>query len=164
MTKSLNEALDNVDMTYDQLIHIADSMLKPITDELDKIIKAASNHIENLTVDNIRKLMLEISLKSYSLSEIKEKSALRSVCAEMLKDEAYATALLKTDGAIAVKQHTALLETSYETLSEAIYDSAASMLKIKLDECHRIVASLQSILMSRMQEAKLSTLNIGQEE
>lgn len=164
MSKSLNEALDNVDMTYDQLIDISDNMIKPITEELDKIIKNASNNIENLTIDNIRKLILEISLKSYSLSEIKEKSALKSTCAETLRDEAYAVAFNKSDGAIAVKQNAALLETSYETLSEAIYNSAASMLKIKLDECHRIVASLQSVLMSRMQEAKLSTLNIGQEE
>ena len=48
MSKSLNEALDNVDMTYDQLIDISDNMIKPITEELDKIIK---NGIRQLIAD-----------------------------------------------------------------------------------------------------------------
>lgn len=157
--KNLNEALNNANTTYQELVTIADKVVKPITGELDNIIENAKNNAQNCTNEDIRQLMYDLSLKAYSLGETKEKSALKLACAEILKDEAYARKFNESDGTVAVKQNIALLESSYETLTQAIYNEAYSMLKTKLDEVHRIVSSLQSILMSRMQEAKLSSIN-----
>lgn len=159
MAKNLNEALDNVDKTYEQLIEIAEGITDPITKEIDDLIKHAVDNVERLTNDDIRDLLLKLSLKAYSFSAIKEKAALKNTSAETLKDEAYARKFNESEGTVAFKQNTALLETSYETLSEAIYDEASSILKVKLDEIHRNVDTLKVVLMSRMQEAKLSSIN-----
>jgi len=154
--KKLNEALDNVSLVYSDLMQVADSLVKPITLEIDTLIKGAESNVNNLSLEDIRLLILKISLKSYTLGEIKEKASLQSVCAEQLKDEVYAKKFNETDGTVAFKQNTALLESSYQNLAEAVYNEVHTMLKLKLDECHRVVDALKSVLMSRMQEAKLS--------
>lgn len=154
--KGLDTALDNVSLVYSDLSQVADSLVKPITLELDNLIKQAANNVNNLSLDDIRLLILQISLKSYTLGETKEKASLQSVCAEQLKDEAYAKKFNEIDGTVAFKQNKALLDSSFETLSEAVYNQVHTMLKLKLDECHRIVDALKSVLSSRMQEAKLA--------
>ena len=40
-------------------------------------------------------------------------------------------------------------------MTEAVYDLVAALLKGAQDECHRVVDALKTVLMSRMQEAKL---------
>ena len=46
-----------------------------------------------------------------------------------------------------------------EILAEEIYTLMANTFKVKLDEIHRVVDTLKSVLMSRMQEAKLTTVD-----
>jgi hypothetical protein len=59
-----------------------------------------------------------------------------------------------------VRENTATIQSGAEILAEEIYTLVANMLKTKLDEIHRVVNTLQTILMTRMQEAKLSTVDI----
>ena len=63
------------------------------------------------------------------------------------------------DASAAVKDKVALLATSEETVSEALYNLVANLFKTKLDSIHRMIDTLKSILMSRMQEQKF--MNIG---
>jgi hypothetical protein len=62
--------------------------------------------------------------------------------------------------AFITRENTATIESSAEILAEEIYTLVANMLKTKLDELHRIVSTLQSVLMTRMQEAKLSSFDV----
>lgn len=100
--------------------------------------------------------MLKLSFMSYTFGDVKEKSALKADCAEALRKEAYARKFNEADGNNAVRDNIALLETSDEIVVNSIHDLVSSLFKTKLDELHRVVATLQSILMSRMQEAKLA--------
>lgn len=160
----LKEALQQTQTTYKELVEIADGLLKPYTSEIDDIIKNTTNKVENLTNEEVRNVMLTLSLRAYTLGEVKEKSSLKCVCAETLRDEKYARVFNESDGAIKTKENIALLESSYETLSQAVFDEVYSMLKTKSDEVHRVVDSLKNILISRASEAKLTpTMSIGNE-
>lgn len=161
MRENLKKALDNIDMMYEELADIANDIINSYTSDIDKVINQAYSNIENLSNDDVRNLMLKLSLLSYSFGDIKEKSALKAECAEALKKEAYAKKFNEAEGNNAVRDNTALLETSDEIVTNAIHDLVSSLFKTKLDELHRIVATLQSILMSRMQEAKLSQQNLS---
>ena len=164
---SLNDALANVDKTYKDLIVVADKIVAPYVKEVNEIIQYATDNVERLTLDDVRNLMLKLALKSYSFSEIKEKSGLKLACAEALKDELYAKTFNSAEGSVAVRENIALLESSYETLTQAIYNEVYSLLKTKLDECHRVVGPLQNVLISIMQDIKIATSGItngGQEE
>lgn len=162
--RDLDAALANVDMTYSQIVEIANDIVAQCTVESDQLVNRLKANSENLTNEDVRKAMLELALTSYSFSEIKEKSTLKAECAEILRKELYAREFNLADGSVAVRDNTAVLNSSQEVLVEAIYNLVSSILKVKLDELHRIVDALKSIIMSRMSEAKLTALvDNGQE-
>lgn len=162
MKRSLEDALKNTDTTYNQLIEIANGMVKIYTGDIDCVVQKTLK-VENLTNDDIRNIITELSLKAYQFGDVKEKSALKAECAEALRKEAYAKEFSLGDGSIAAKDTNATLNISSEIMTEAIYNLVASLFKTRLDECHRIVDTLKTVLMSRMQEAKLSTSTFSAE-
>ena len=159
MNQNVSKALDNIDMTYNELIDIANDVCSEVTGDLTEMINSAYNNIENLTNDSIRQLLLKLSLRSYSFAEIKDKSLFKATLGETLRKEAYAKSFNATEGTVAVRENTSIINTSAEILAEELYTLIANMFKTRVDEVHRVVDSLKSVLMSRMQEAKLSTVD-----
>lgn len=160
MDSKVQKALYDIDGMYNDLVEVANDIFKQTTNEIDEIMISAYNDIEKLSNDAIRDLMLKLSLKSYTFSEIKEKATFKSVLAETIRKEEYAQNFNKTEGTVAVRENTATIDTGAEILSEEIYTLVANMLKTKLDEIHRVVNTLQTVLMTRMQEAKLTSVDI----
>lgn len=160
MNIAVQKALNNIDITYIELMNVATDIFNQTTIEIDEIMLNAYNDVEKLSNEAIRELMLRLSLKSYTFSEIKEKAAFKSVLAETIRKEEYAQNFNRTEGTVAVRENTAIIDTSAEILSEEIYTLVANMLKTKLDEIHRVVNTLQTVLMTRMQEAKLTSVDI----
>ena len=160
MTISVSNALDNIDKTYDDLLEVANDIFETTTKEIDGLMEGAYNDIEKMSNDAIRDLMLKLSLKSYTFSEIKEKAAFKATLGEVMRKEMYASHFNNSEGTVAVRENTATIQSGAEILAEEIYTLVANMLKTKLDEIHRVVNTLQTILMTRMQEAKLSTVDI----
>lgn len=156
MKGNLQKALDNTEQTYANLVSIANDIINGHIKDIDADIKNATNNVNNLTNDSIRQLIITLALKSYSFSEIKEKSALKAECAEALRKEAYAVEYNKAEGAVAARDNAAVINTSDEILTEAVYNLVSSLFKTKLQEIHSIIDALKTVLMSRMAEAKLS--------
>ena len=156
MKRDLQTALDNVEMTYSELVQIANDMTRDVFEEVDNIINSIEeNKLYTMPADAIREYILRLSLKSYRLSEIKEKSSLKQECAETLRKEKYAISFNGIEGTVAFKENSALVSISEEVLVEAVYSLVASLFKTKLDEIHRFLDSLKSILISQLQEAKI---------
>lgn len=156
MSEKLEAALDNVDDVYVNLIEIADKVVKEYTGDLNALIKEATDNVDNLSNEDIRALIIKLSLKAFSFGDLKEKSGLKAECAETLRKEAYAKSFNSAEGSVAAKENLATVNTSYETMVETIYNTVFSLFKTKLDECHRVVDALKTVLMSRMAEAKLT--------
>lgn len=156
MKSTVQEALDKVEMTYQELNEVANEMTETFFEPVDKIIEELSN-INDLSNDMVRDYMIRLALNSYSLSEIKEKSALKAECAEALRKEKYARSFREAAGSAAIKENEALLNSNEQVIIEALYNLVSSLFKTKLDECHRVVDVLKSVLMSRNAEAKLTT-------
>ena len=159
MNSEVVAALDAVDATYDELIDVANDIAKEVVGDLDNMMSSAYNDVEKLSNEAIRDLMLKLSLRSYSFAEIKERSAFKSELAETLRKEAYAKNFNSAEGTVAVRENTAVLNSSAEILANQIYELVANMFKVKCDEVHRVVDTLKSVLMSRMQEAKMATVD-----
>lgn len=153
------EAMDNVNMVYGDLIKIANDMVTKVAGDTNRIIEEIRNRIETLTNDELRTYMAKLAINSYSFSEIKEKSAFKAQCAEALRKEAYATNFSTAEGSVAAKENTATINTSDEIVVENLYELVASLLKTKLDEIHRVVDVLKTVLMSRLSEAKLNNFS-----
>lgn len=158
MKQNVATALEQVDIAYGELIEIANSLNEEFLSDISHMMGSAYNDVDKLSNDAIRDLILRLSLRSYSFSEIKEKSLFKAALAETLRKEAYARAYNETSGTGGVRDNTAIINTSAEILADEIYSLAASMFKTKLDEIHRVVDSLKTVLMSRLSEAKLTNV------
>lgn len=162
MTEKIQAALDNVEMTYHELVGIANTITKDATVELNAIIQKAEDSIDTLSTEQIRNLILDLSLKSFKFGDIKEKAALKARCAEVLKNEAYAKEFGGLDGSVEAKKNTATINISSQIVVESLYNLVSSLFKTKLDETHRCVDALKSVLMSRMAEQKLLNTFTGE--
>lgn len=156
MEEQLQQVLNKTDEVYQDLIEITNQVVSVYTGEINKLIKEATENVDNLTNEDIRMLIIKISLQTFQFGDVKEKSALKAACAETLRKEAYARSFSLSEGSVAAKETKATINTSYQQMVELIYDGAASLFKTKLDECHRVVDALKTVLMSRMSEAKLT--------
>lgn len=163
MRENVSKALDNVDATYEELIDISNSIVNDVIGDLDSMMASAYNDVETLTNDAIRDLILRLSLRSYSFSEIKEKSQFKAVMAETLRKEAYAKNYNSAEGTAAVRDNLATLNTSDEIVADEIYSLVANIFKQKLDETHRVVAALTTVLTTRLSEAKLTNVGMTNE-
>lgn len=155
----LQEALDNVEMTYQELNTIAKDIVSEFFAGADSLIEEVKD-INELDNDSIRNYMIKLSLTSYSLSEVKEKSAMKAEIAETLRKQAMARNYIEASGTASAKENEATINTSAESVSEALFNLVAGLFKTKQDELHRVVSVLQSVLVSRNMEAKLTTNSI----
>lgn len=166
MNKNLDIALQEVELTYENLVSIANDIVNPILIPINNKIKDMEKHNINLygaSLDSLRVLLLDLSIKSYSLSEIKDKAVLKQEIAETLRKEEYARQFNGNEGTVAVKENIALLNSSEQYLVEIIYNLVSSLLKTKLDEVHRLVNAITTIIMSKMSEMKINqTMSIGE--
>ncbi len=160
MAKNLDIALNNVEMTYKDLIEIANDMSSNYFKEINDIISGLQARVNTMNNDDIRLSIIHLSLKSFSLSELKEKTVLKQEIAETLRKEKYSQTFNSTDGTVGFKENTAILESSEEIVTELVYDYVASAFKTKVDEIHRVVDALKTILMSKMQELKITSSNM----
>lgn len=154
MAKDLQKALDNLGTTYDELVVIANDISSRYTKPIDDIINTVD--VIELSNDDIRRLLTELSFKSYSLGEAKEQLALKSEIADALMKEKQAVVFNGAEGTVDAKKNKALLDSSEELLVNSIFETVASLLKTKLDETHRIVSVLTTVITSRNAEAKLN--------
>lgn len=157
----LKNAMEACDTTYSELVEVANGIIEKCTAKLDASISKIQNNAGNSTTEFIRSSMVELSLMAYSLSEIKEKSAMKAECAEIIRKEKYAKQFNASDGSVALRENQATVNISEEILVETIYNLVASVLKVKLDEVHRVVDTLKSALICRMAETKLASVSDG---
>lgn len=158
---NLQQALDNINITYQELVDIANGIVYKCIKDIIPVIDNISKNIQNISNDQLREYMLSLSLKAYSFAEIKEKASMKADVAEILRKEAYATEFNGTDGTVAVRENTAQINITDEILSSTVSELVADILKVKLDEIHRIIDTMKTVLMSRLSEAKLLSISDG---
>lgn len=154
-SEKLNSALQSVETNYHELVEIANDTLNSILGPLDSLVSEVSDNLNSLSVDMIRDYIMRIQTQAYKLSEIKEKSAMKAELASALQKEKYAKSFSLSGGSSATaRSNDATIEAMPEVAASTLYDLMANMLKTKLDGAYRMVDSLKSVLMSRMQEIK----------
>ena len=160
MNVGIEEALDKGQELYDCLIEIANEMVGSYTEPIDKLINDVKDRIEDITNDEIRVVISKLSLFAWSFGEVKEKSAFKATAQKLIKDEEYAKAFIKIEGAQETKKQQATLNISDENAANLLCELVSNLLKTKLDEIHRIVATFTTVLMTRLSEAKLSVTTL----
>ena len=162
MAKDLNKALEAVEVTYSQIKEIADNMLAGPFEEPNCIVTFIQNNVESMSIEMIRDSILKLQLAVYSLSELRDRSGIKAVCAEAIKKEAYASSYIGQEGTAGVKDSNTTLAISENIVAQCLYELVASLVKTKVDQIQRMIDSLKTILMSRMQELKLTNTALAE--
>ena len=136
-------------------------MLSEPFKEPNRIVEDIQYNVESMSIDMLRDSILRLQLAVYSLSELRDRSGIKATCAEAIRKEAYAAAYIGQEGTAGVKDSNTTLAISENIVAQCLYDLVASLVKTKVDQIHRMIDSLKSILMSRMQEAKLSATSLA---
>lgn len=154
-TKFQNTCQEVTDL-YCNIVKIGDQYVNAMTKDIDELVKSASENVENMTTESIRQLSLKLAMESFSFSEVKEKAALKAELSETLRKQTYSRAYVDAEGTGQVKDNKANIAITDAMLSEKLYNYVADQLKIKIDEAHRVIDALKSVMISRASEAKLS--------
>lgn len=153
--KEVTKAISATEEVYASIKPFVEETVYTFCNETDNIISKLEN-IYELSNEDIRNAIVELSFKSYRLSDVKEKSAFKAECSETIRKIKYATSFNEGEGSVAVRENNAIDAISNEMLAEKVYDAIANILKTKLDEIHRVVDALKSVLVSRLSEEKLA--------
>lgn len=151
--EKLNIALDELELSYRDIVDMATDIVGDTVKDVDKIIENISESMSN---DDLRNTLLKLSLRAYSLGEFKEKATMKSELAETVRKQKYAIEFNGAEGSVAAKDNSAIISSAESVIVEVLYNLVSSLLKTKLDEAHRCVDTMKTILMSRLSEAKLS--------
>lgn len=144
---------------YKNLGPVIDDVVKKHSKEIDEIIAKIKKDLSSLTNKEIRDYILQLSIENYYFAESRDKSMLMQECALLLLKENQAESFNSTDGTQAIRTNQSLLDTKDRQIVLMVQNSVATHLKSKLDESHRIVESLKSVLISRNIENKLKGVN-----
>ena len=162
MTKNLDSALEEIELTYRDVVDIADGMTAEIFQPTNNLIEEINTRINMLTTEDIRGYILRLATRAYQMVEIRDKALMKAECAEAIKKEHYATQYAGMEGSTVAKDNQATLAISDSIVAEVLYNLIANLFKSKVDNINRVVDSLKSILISRQQDAKMeNSASIG---
>jgi len=158
MSKVIEDCEDAKNLVLD-LYSSLEPIVQEIVDHKAEVINRLINEINDkarLTNEEIRDYMLKLSTESAMFASYKDLSQLKSECATAIMKENQALAYNGTDGTQVVRTNASLLATVDNQVVNMLYSAVSNLMKTKLDETHRMVNTLNSILISRAAEAKLN--------
>jgi hypothetical protein len=162
LDENLVDGMSNIQTIYNSLNSQAKEIVKNYTKKIDDLIKQVSDNVNNLSNEDIRNIELQLSLMAYDLGELKDKTCIAAEIAEIIQDETEADAWNTATGNNEQRKNTAILASSKEKAVAKLYKLVASQIRTKLDEAHRVVDTLKSILISRASDRKLTDNYEGQ--
>ena len=162
LDEALVDGMSDIQAIYNSLNVRAKEIVKNYTKQIDDLIKNVSENVNNLTNEDIRNIELRLSLMAYDLGELKDKTGIAAEIAEIIQDQTEANAWNTAVGNNEQRKNAALLAAAHEKFVAKLYKLVANQIKTKLDEAHRVVDTLKSILISRASDRKLTDNYEGQ--
>lgn len=147
---------------FKDLMPIVNSVVQKYSTQIDKIVKEVKK-IETLTNEDIRNKMLELSIECYFFGTNVAQSSLMSDCANVLYKESVAKEYSNAIGTQSERTSMSTIMSINKQVVNTLYRAVNELMKSKLDEAHRLVNTLNSVLISRSAEEKLNRRDIVNE-
>ena len=151
----IEKARQEVNDMYRELSPMVEDIVNKYALNINNLVNKISK-AQFLTNDELRDFMLSLSVEAYNFSMSKDSSILKQDCAITIMKEAQAKEYNNTEGTQVIRNNASIINTSDSQVVNLLYSSVANLMKTKLDEAHRMINTLNSILISRNAEAKLS--------
>lgn len=151
----IKEANNQLTDVYNQLKPIITSVVEKNAKPIDDLIKKIKKELTVLTNKELEQYMLQLSIETYYFATVKDSAILKQECANALLKEGQANVFNSTLGTQAVRSNQAVMDTLDKQTVNILYNAVSNNMRSKLDEAHRIVNVLSSVLISKNAEAKL---------
>lgn len=145
-----------VNELYKQLKEAAIESVTGMTAPLDGMIKQLESGVSTMSNSELWDMQMRLGVETYKLGIAKEQSSLKSTCSDAFYKLSLAQSFCSIDGAQETKKQKSIADNVKSQAVAMLYSTASSILKTKMDEAHRIVNIIQSILISRASDAKNS--------
>lgn len=165
----LQEYLDSIQLSVNDFHSITDSVISENSSDLDSLmedLKLAVTQQEAVSTDTLERYYAELTNLLYFMASRIERLGVYKDISNAAAKEAYNKAYLqycaekdeKGKSVRTVNENTALAETAsqYESVTNTIYASAYTAIKMKVDSAQEMVSTLKNILRKRMNEAYLN--------
>ena len=158
--KALKEANEDVNKKAALLKELVDEVVGDKLDLLDSMIHNVSVMLSNekeLTNQDLNRIILQLPLYVYELSDFIQKLEIRISIAEASQNEDEANATLTTEGTVATKQARSRKAGLKNYLIYSAYKGALTMVKNKMNTALELLAGAKKVQSSRMAEIQLSS-------
>lgn len=158
--KALKEANEDVNKKAALLKELVDEVVGDKLDLLDSMIHNVSVMLSNekeLTNQDLNRIILQLPLYVYELSDFIQKLEIRISIAEASQNEDEANATLTTEGTVATKQARSRKAGLKNYLIYSAYKGALTMVKNKMNTALELLAGAKKVQSSRMAEMQLSS-------
>lgn len=146
--------------TYSNLAPVVKDIVAKHTKNIDEAMKKIKkDSAETMSNKELRNLILELQVEEFYFAPSKDLAVLRQECAVALERTAQAEIYNGTEGTQNYRTNKATANTVDKEVVRILYNAVANTMKTKLEETHRMIGVLNSILISRSAEAKLKGAN-----
>lgn len=155
MSTDIEKAKKKVKETYSALKPMVKEIVEKHSNYIDSIVNKIHDNFTTLTNKEIQDYMLQLQVEAYYFSERKDMALLMQECSIVTSKEAQASSFNSTVGTQTVRSNQAIIDSISEQVVTMLYNAVANSMKSKLDEVHRLINVLGSVLISRNAENKL---------
>lgn len=159
---TLNRDIQNVveknSLELEVIVHkIVDKYTLELDEYMNKIRTVLEADSEELTLDDLQRIMIRLCSYSYFISSKQELVGIRQDISEAIKSEKFNDAYMNiTSGTIAKKTAEANAMVKEEALVALVYTRAYKILKGKMDSTNRTVDAVKKIITARLQTMQLT--------
>lgn len=150
-----NQSVRDVHEIAKELRPIIDNEVKKQCAELDKIVASIPRDINSIETNEISAKALALQIELFYLAERQTNAQLYSDIAITVEKNSFAQQYDEADGTQSARQTKALLLSQESQVAKLLYGTIARRLNARIDEGHRLVKTLENIVISNRAEAKI---------
>lgn len=158
INKELQDKVESDSSVIDSIVvDIVDKQTKELDDYINKIRHVLERDADNLTLEDLNRIMIRLCTYSYFLISKQELIGVRQDISEAIRAERYNDAYINLSvGTVAKKTATANEAVKEEAVIALIYNRAYKILKGKFDSTVRMVDAVKKIISARIQVMQLT--------
>ena len=159
-----NDIILNVESDSNELDKIIKDIVDKYAKELDeymaKIKMVLTNPDDNLTDNELNKIMITLCSYAYFLSTEVETVGVRQDISDAIRSEKYNLAFMQSTGTVEFKKNQAESLVKEEDVVSLIYSRSYKMLKGKMDNTIRMSDAIKKIISNRIKVMELSLISV----
>ena len=145
---------EQVELNAEEVLKIVDELVSPYIKEIDEYILKVKDALavpdENLSDEELNKVLLVMSANLYTISDTQERFGIKQDIAEILADEKYDGFFSAATGTVADKNSKARDGAKEDLLIKTIYSRVYKLIKMKYESGNKFADAVKKVISNRL--------------